>query len=401
MPWGDQPRGGQRCLLPCRANNVMKTEHTVIPITQPTLPDFEAVLAEFRRVWESHQVTTGVCTRGFEAAVEEKLGVPHAVMVQSCTAGLMLVLRALNLRGEVIMPAFTWTATAHAAVWNGLTPVFADITPGSYTLDPQAAEAALSTRTAALMPVNVFGCPPDYEAFAALGEKYGLPVVYDSAQGLGSRYQTREGQWRFAGVFGTAEVFSLSPTKVVSAMEGGLITTADGELAATLRQMRDYGKTPDGEDIAWLGLSARVPEINAIVARHSLARMEDLIRRREELVRRYREGLQGLPGVGFQEVPSHCRSSYNYFTVFIDGTEAGLSRDEVYEALKARGIQAKKYFYPSLHCQAVYWELGAPYRGRLPVTEAAAAQGLALPLFSHLNGSQVEAVILAVREALT
>lgn len=379
----------------------MKTENPVIPITQPTLPDFEAVVAEFRQVWESRQVTTGVFTRRFEAAVEERLGVPHAVMVQSCTAGLMLVLRALNLQGEVIMPAFTWTATAHAAVWNGLTPVFADITPGSCTLDPRAVEAALTERTAALMPVNVFGCPPDYEAFAALGERYGLPVVYDSAQGLGSQYRSSDGKWRYAGVFGTAEVFSLSPTKVVSAMEGGLVTTHDGELAATLRQMRDYGKTTDGGDIAWLGLSARVPEINAIVARHSLARMEDLIRHREELVRRYREGLAGLPGLSFQELPPRCRSSYNYVTVFIEGAEAGLSRDEIYEALKARGIQAKKYFYPALHCQAVYRELGAPYRGRLPVTEAAAARGLALPLFSHLDGPQVEDIIRAVREALT
>lgn len=378
----------------------MKTVAPVIPITQPTLPDFEAVVSEFRQAWESRQVTTGVFTRRFEEAVEARLGVPHAIMVQSCTAGLMLVLRALELTGEVILPAFTWTATAHAAVWNGLTPVFADITPGSLTLDPRAVEQALTERTAALMPVNVFGCPPDYEAFNALGEKYGLPVVYDSAQGLGSQYRAADGRWRFAGGFGTAEVFSLSPTKVVSAMEGGLITTRDAELAARLRQMRDYGKTPDGEDIAWLGLSARVPEFNAIVARHSLARLEELLARRENLVRRYREGLQGLPGVSFQEVPGRCRSSYNYFTLCIDGTRARQSRDEVYEALKHRGVQAKKYFYPALHLQEVYRDLGAAYRGRLPVTEAAAAQGLALPLYSHLGDPEVDHIISIMREVL-
>jgi dTDP-4-amino-4,6-dideoxygalactose transaminase len=246
----------------------------MIPIVQPTLHDFDQVIAEFRQAWESGQVTTGVFTRRFEAAVEEKLGVPHAVMVQSCTAGLMLVLRALELKGEVIMPAFTWTATAHAAVWNGLTPVFAEITPGAYTLDPQAVAKALTPRTAAVMPVNVFGCPPDYDAFRDLAQKRGLPLVYDSAQGLGSQYRTQEGAWRYAGGFGEAEVFSMSPTKVVSAMEGGLITTRNGELAGKLRQMRDYGKSPDGEDIEWLGLSARVPEINAIVGRHNFAHWE-------------------------------------------------------------------------------------------------------------------------------
>ena len=111
---------------------------------------------------------------GLRTEVKRRLQVPHAVMVQSCTAGLMLVLRALELQGEVIMPAFTWTATAHAAVWNGLTPVFADIRPDTYTLDPEKVVAAITSQTAAIMPVNVFGCPPDYEAFATIGKKYQL-----------------------------------------------------------------------------------------------------------------------------------------------------------------------------------------------------------------------------------
>ncbi|HAY23228.1 MAG TPA: DegT/DnrJ/EryC1/StrS family aminotransferase, partial [Desulfobacterales bacterium] len=197
----------------------------MIPIVRPTLFDFESVVEEFRQAWESGQVTTGRFTRRFEALVEERLQVGQAIMVQSCTAGLMLVLKALNLTGEVILPAFTWTATAHAVVWNGLTPVFADIAPGTYTLDPQAAARAISPRTAAIMPVNVFGCPPDYEALGQLATDRGLRLIYDSAQGLGSRFQPADGTWRYSGGFGDAEVFSLSPTKVISAMEGGLITT--------------------------------------------------------------------------------------------------------------------------------------------------------------------------------
>ena len=136
-----------------------------------------SVLEEFRQAWESGQVTTGRFTRQFEALVEDRLQVDHAIMVQSCTAGLMLVLRALDLTGEVILPAFTWTATAHAVVWNGLTPVFADIAPGTYTLDPQAAARAISPRTAAIMPVNVFGCPPDYEAFGQLARDRGVRLI--------------------------------------------------------------------------------------------------------------------------------------------------------------------------------------------------------------------------------
>ena len=188
-----------------------------------------------------------------------------------------------------------------------------------------------------------------------------------------------------AGNFGDAEIFSMSPTKVISAMEAGLITTHNTELAQKLRQMRDYGKTPDGEDIAWLGLSARVPEINAIVAYHNFAHMDELVNRRRELMEIYREKLAGLKGVTFQEIPDDRQTSGNYFTIFIDQDEARHSRDEVYQHLKEHQIQAKKYFYPALHLQKVYQELGMPYKGKLPVTEKAANSGLALPMFSHMT----------------
>ncbi len=371
----------------------------MIPIVQPTLLDFDGVIAEFRQAWESGQVTTGVFTRRFEAAVEEKLQVPHAVMVQSCTAGMMLVLKALDIKGEVILPAFSWTSTAHAVVWNGLTPVFADICPGAYTLDPESVKRLVTPHTAAVMPVNVFGCPPDYDAFAQLAQEVGVWLIYDSAQGLGSRFCSKNGSWHYSGRFGVAEVFSMSPTKVVSAMEGGLITTHNAELAAQLRQMRDYGKTPDGEDIAWLGLSARVPEINAIVALHNFYQMDNLTARRQELGAAYKKSLGQLPGVSFQEIPENCQSSGNYFTVFV-GNGAKVSRDEAYEHLKKQGIQTKKYFYPALHLQKVYQGVGRKFQGSLPVTEAAAAHGLALPLYSHMTLDIVQRVTDAVKESL-
>jgi dTDP-4-amino-4,6-dideoxygalactose transaminase len=371
----------------------------LIPIVRPTLFDYEAVLEEFRQAWESGEVTTGRFTRQFEALAEERLQVPHAVMVQSCTAGLMLVLRALELQGEVILPAFTWTATAHAVVWNGLTPVFADITPEVYTLGPRAAAQAITPRTVAIMPVNVFGCPPDYEAFSQLAQTNRLPLVYDSAQGLGSQFLGSDGVRRYSGGFGAAEVFSMSPTKVISAMEGGLITTHNAALAQKLRQMRDYGKTADGEDIAWLGLSARVPEINAIVGRHNFEKLADLVARRHKLISAYQAAFKDLKGVKYQQVPLNRQSSGNYFTLFISD-EARSSRDEAYNRLKNRGIQTKKYFYPALHLQEVYRSLRETYQGRLPITEAASAEGLALPLFSHMPAETFQQVVEEVLEVL-
>jgi dTDP-4-amino-4,6-dideoxygalactose transaminase len=372
----------------------------MIPIVRPTLYDFDEVVAEFRQAWESGQVTTNVFARQFETAVEEKLQVQHAIMVQSCTAGLMLVLRALDIRGEVIIPAFTWTATAHALIWNNLTPVFVDINPSFYTLDVNAAARAVTSRTGAIMPVNVFGCPPDYDSFAKLSQATGITLLYDSAQGLGSRVKGQDSSWRYSGIFGEAEVFSLSPTKVISAIEGGLITTNNTELAQKLRQMRDYGKSADGEDINWMGLSARVSELNSIVARHNFVHLDDLVAKRQELIASYKEALGEITGVTYQEIPPCYYTSGNYLTLFIDNQQARCSRDESYEQLKTNGIQAKKYFYPALHLQEVYRELGSPYVGKLPVTEKAAAQGLALPLYSHMEPEIIHRVAEAVRQIM-
>lgn len=369
-------------------------------IDQPTLLKWESVIADFRHAWDSGQITTGHFTRRFEAEVEQRLQVPHAVMVQSCTAGLMLLLRALELTGEIIMPAFTWTATAHAAVWNGLKPVFTDIQPATYTLDPQKVVAAITPQTAAIMPVNVFGCPPDYEAFGAIAKQYKIPVTYDSAQGLGSKISDGSGGWQFAGNFGEAEVFSMSPSKVISAMEGGLITTHNSKLAQKLCQMRDYGKTPNGEDIDWLGLSARVPEINAIVAYYNFIHLDELLLRRRELAEIYRKELAGLRGVTYQEIPEDRQSSFNYFTVFIDSNEARHTRDEAYQLLKERNIQTKKYFFPALHLQKIYQKLGFSTKRKLKITEEASNSGLALPLFSHMAKEIVPEICNEIRNIL-
>ena len=371
-----------------------------IIVDHPTLLNWEAVIADFRRAWESGQVTTGKFTRRFEAEVEKRLHVPHAVMVQSCTAGLMLILRSLELKGDVVMPAFTWTATAHAAIWNDLRPVFVDIQPGTYTLDPQKVVAAITSQTAAIMPVNVFGCPPDYEAFDAIAKQYKIPLIFDSAQGLGAKFSNRLGGWQFAGNFGEAEVFSMSPSKVISAMEGGLITTHNTELAKKLIQMRDYGKTPNGDDIAWLGLSARVPEINAIVAYYNFIHLDELILRRQELTEIYREKLAGLKGVLCQKIPVDRQSSYNYFTLFIDSKEARHTRDETYQLLRERNIQTKKYFFPALHLQKVYQKLGFSTKGNLQITEEASRSGLALPLFSHMPGEIILQICKEIKEIL-
>ena len=371
-----------------------------IPIVQPTLHDFEAVMAEFRQAWESGQVTTGIFTRRFEAAVEEKLaGAPcghGAVLHRRDDAGL----EGPGIKGGGHPAGLYLDLYGPCRGVERPDPGFCGYHPGFLYPGPpgggpghHAPAPRPSCRSMSL------AAPRIMRRLARVAQDNGLLLVYDSAQGLGSRFQVSDGVWQYSGGFGEAEVFSMSPTKVVSAMEGGLITTHNAELAVKLRQMRDYGKTPDGEDVAWLGLSARVPEINAIVARHNFYRMDNMVARRRELIAMYRKSLDGLPGVRFQEIPANCESSGNYFTVFIgDGTRA--SRDETSEYLKKRGIQAKKYFYPALHLQRVHAGTQVPYRCKLQVTETAAATGLALPLFSHMTPDVIQQVSAAVKEIL-
>lgn len=369
------------------------TREKDLPIVQPTLPPLEELRPLLEQMWRTGTVTTGPITRNFEEAVKARIGVKRAVMVNHGTTALMLAARAMRLTGEVIIPPFTWTATAGALMWNGIEPVFADITPGRLTLDPEAAEAAITPRTTAIMPVNVFGVPADMDAFADLCQRRGLKLLGDSAQGLGAMYKARH-----QGGFGDAECFSMSPTKVVTALEGGLVTTNDEELANVIISMRDSGKNTDGSDIVHVGLSGRPSEFHAAVALKAFEHVEELVEARLERMGWYRELLEGTPGIGFQAVPDDCVTTGNYFVIFLEAERGPMSRNELYTALKERGIHGKKYFYPALHLQKAYAHLRARYQGKLPVSERAASQGLALPLYSHMTRQDVERVCSVIAE---
>lgn len=368
-----------------------------LPIIRPTLPDWAEFTECVRPSWESGVVTVGSVVREFEAEVCRRTGVRHAVGFSSCTAGLMLVPKAMNLPsgGEVIVPSFTFAATAQALSWNGLVPVFCDCLPGTCTLDPEDVEQNITGKTVAICPVYIFGLPPDMDGLLDLGQRKGLPVYFDSAQGLGATYKGRQ-----AGGFGVAEVFSLSPTKVVTAVEGGLVTTNDGELADRFRAMRDYGKDPkNAEDMALLGLSARMSDLHAAVGLLSLRRIDELVKARLDRITVYRERLGRLLGCWVQEFPADRTTSGNYFVLFIT-ERARKSRDLVYEGLKKQGIRTKRYFYPPVHQQSIFKRVPMRVSDRMANTEKASAEGLALPLYSHMTDEQQERVCRAVETLL-
>lgn len=360
-----------------------------IELVKPTLVPWEEVQELFAEVWRSGRLTVGPFGRHFEETAAELMRVKHAVAVSSCTSGLMLVLRALNLSGEVIIPSFTWSSTGHALVWNGLKPVFADIDPLALTMDPRDAARRITPATSAILTANIFGLYPDMDALREVAAAAGIPLLCDSAQAIGATYRGRIG-----GGLCRAEIFSFSPTKVVTAVEGGLITTDDAELARQMRNMRDYGKSADGNDVESFGLSARLSEFHAIVGWSNLKVVEQLIAARERLVGWYCDRLQDLPGLSFQTPPEGSRSSQNYFVALFD--PARYDRDFIWHRMKEQAVQTKRYFYPPLHLQGSYRDFPPP-DPPLPITEAVSNSALALPLYSHMTEEEVDIVCERLR----
>lgn len=363
----------------------------LLPIVDPEGVPGEEFLKEVRGILASKQLTNGAYVRKFEEAAAEYLSVAHCVAVSSCTAGLLVVLKALDLRGEVILPSFTFHATAHAVVWNGLTPVFADCDAKTFCVAPQAVREQVSIRTAAILAVHLFGNPAAVEELEKIAAELQIPLIFDAAHAFGSCSYGKH-----VGGFGTAEVFSFSPTKLVVAGEGGLVATRDAALAERLRAARNYGDAGNYNPEI-LGVNARMSEINAAMALHGLAGLDARIERRNEIRLRYERKLRDVAGIRFQEVSEGGRSTFKDFSVIVDEEEFGHSRDWLVELLHRENIGARKYFSPPVHRQKLY---RAMWDGRaLPVTDMVSDGVVSLPIYSSLTDESVDKVCEVIRRA--
>ncbi len=354
----------------------------------PTLPPLERVVSEYLPVFEQGLITNGALVARLEAAVCERLGVRHTVAVSSCTSGLMLVMKALGLRGEVILPSFTFFATGHAALWNGLTPVFADCDPETWNVDPRAVENAITPRTSAILAVHLYGNPAPVKELEEIAARHGLKLLFDAAHAFGARYRGRP-----VGRFGDAEVFSLSPTKLLVAGEGGLVCTNDSLLAHKLRAGRNYGDL-GSYDPMLLGLNSRMTEFNAALALAGLDLVPVKVRKHNQIAALYTAELADTPGLGFQKLPPGHASTYKDYSVRVDPQAFGLTRDELAAALLAQNIETKKYFYPPLHQQALFRPFAA---APLPETDAVSGSVLSLPVYESLPAATVSRVAWAIR----
>ena len=354
-----------------------------LPFARPTIEDPASVLERIGDTFDSGMLTDGPLVRDLEERVADRFQVAEVVAVSSATVGLILVLQAIDPQGPVLLPSFTFSATAHAARWNGAEIAFADCDPNTWNLRAED----VYEKPSVVLGVHVSGVPCDVTGLGKTALDRGAFLVFDAAHGSGSLVSV-DGRQRPIGGFGLAEVFSLTPTKVMSSAEGGLITTNDTSLAEHLRVARNYGN-PGDYDTRFAGLNARLSEPHAALALSSLAHLEQRVAHRSDVARRYHEALGALPGIGFQQVPEGARSSYKDFTILLDGDVFGASRDAVVAALTAEGVQTRKYYSPPVHRQRAYADVASP---DLPVTDRLAEQVISLPIWSHLPLESVDRI---------
>ncbi|MHB1739508.1 MAG: DegT/DnrJ/EryC1/StrS family aminotransferase [Actinomycetes bacterium] len=382
-----------------------------LPLVRPTIEDVPGLAARLTAVLATGLLTNGPRVRELEERLADRLDVGHVVAVGSCTAGLMLAYQALGVRGPVVLPSFTFAASAHAVHWAGGTPTFAEARESDLTLDPVDAAgvlgrlAAEGRPAAALSATHVYGTPAQTEALAELAAEHGIPLVYDAAHALGS---ARAG--RAVGGFGTVEVFSLSPTKVMSAGEGGIVATEDAELARAVRIGRDYGN-PGSYDCEFPGINARMSELHATMALFSLEHLDARVARRNELVEVFRAELDGVPGVRIVDPGRGDVSTRKDLTLVVDAQPYGLNAAQLARVLRAEGVDSRHYYAPPIHRQQAYAGLpsgGVPSDGlpsdggqqrALPVTDRLASQVISPPLWSHMDDEVARRVARLVVEA--
>jgi len=365
-----------------------------IPMAAPDIS--EADVRAVAEVVRSGRLALGPKTVAFEQSMADYVGVKHAVAVSSGTAALHLIVRALGIGAgdEVLVPSFTFAASVNAILYEGAKPVFVDIEPETYNLDPQDLERKITRRSKAIMAVDVFGHPVEWDAILQVAEKHGLKVIDDSCEALGARYKGR-----MVGQFGDAAAFAFYPNKQITTGEGGIIVTDDDEIARLARSMRNQGR---GEMGTWLlherlGYNYRLDEMSAALGVSQLRRIEIFLEKRERVASLYTKKLQSFDWVRPPVVKPNVRMSWFVYVVTLAD---GLERDPVMQEMEAMGVPSRGYFAP-IHLQPYIRRMLGTKEGMLPVTENISKRTIALPFHNNLNEEQIGRVVSALEGAVS
>jgi dTDP-4-amino-4,6-dideoxygalactose transaminase len=374
---------------------------TPVPLYGPVALDVESALREMAPVLESGILTKGPAVAAFEATLAQRTGAAYAVATSSGFSALVLLLQALRLEGEVVVPAYVFPPVLQAVLAAGLTPRLADIDIESWNLDPVAAEAAVGPRTCCVLALHTSGLPAPVAALESIAARKRVRIIFDAAHALGAAAGGRA-----AGSFGMAEVFSFTPSKIAGAGEGGAVTTSDARLAAEIAAGRNYGRSKSG-DWTGRGLSARMPEVVAVLAKAALERLDHERARRATLASVYRQALDGVPGIRFQTPLRDTTPAYRDVSLRVSAAEFGIDRDALRAVLEREGVMTGAYFHPVAHdlpfARHFTNNVVASGRAPCPIARQVAAEVVNLPVGSSTTpavASRIAELIGAVHASV-
>ncbi len=365
-----------------------------VHVTRPNMPPLADFERHLEKIWESRWLTNdGDFHREFERRLAQYLGVGHVNLFCNGTIALLVALHAFRINsGEVITTPFTFPSTAHVLYWNGVRPVFCDIDPRTFNLDPERIEALISPDTKAILPVHIYGTPCDVDAIQTIADRHGLLVIYDAAHAFGVR---RKGTPLVQ--CGDVSMLSFHATKLFTTLEGGALVVDSDVMRTRINHLRNFG-IAGPENVIGPGINGKMNEFQAAFGLLELDIVESEIAARGELARIYREQLEDVPGLIFLEEQPNVRHNYAYFPLLIDAESYGMSRDELHAVLLQLNIFARKYFYPLCSHYSCYSALHSARPENLPVAESVADKILCLPLYGDLGPDAVQQICGALED---
>ncbi len=367
-----------------------------IYVTQPMLPPLDEFTEYLKKIWENKILTNnGPFHQQLEEELAKYLGVKYISLFSNGTLALVTALQALKVTGEVITTPFSFVATTHALWWNNIKPVFVDIEPQTFNIDPVKVEAAITSQTTAILPVHVYGNPCQVEQLQQIADTYGLKLIYDAAHAFGVKINGNS-----VLNFGDLSIMSFHATKVYHTFEGGAIICHDEATKTRIDNLKNFGFINETTVVA-PGINAKMNEVQAAMGLLQLKHVDSAIQKRKQIATWYRKMLNDIPGVTvLNDLPS-VEHGYSYFPILIDKEKYGFTRDEVYELLKRNNIYSRRYFYPLISQFPTYRGLQSSYAENLPIAEKIAKKVLCLPIFPDLPNDTVEFICSLINSKLS
>lgn len=362
-----------------------------IYVTQPALPPLEELMPYLESIWENKILTNGgPYHQMLEQALCDYLGVKHLCLFANATIALITAMQSLRIQGEVITTPYSFVATAHSLLWNGIKPVFVDIDPRTYNLDPDKIEAAITPQTSAIMPVHCYGRPCDVDRIQRIADNYGLRLIYDAAHAFGVKHKGTS-----LLNFGDLSILSFHATKVFNTFEGGAIICPDAKTKLHIDHLKNFGFVDEVTVVA-PGINGKMSEFNAALGLLQLKKIEANLLARAQIADRYRELLADVKGISCASEMPDTIPNNSYFPILV-GNDFTVSRDRLFDALREKDVFARRYFYPLITDFPMYRGLPSSAHANLPVSREIANQVMCLPIYSDLQLDQVDFITDIIR----